>query len=673
VLKKKSLFDTEKPGNPIYQTSNENAGRLILANLKFQTLAGKGFLGKYGISYGEMGKSDPMKAVSCLQEIIKERYAKKYPLLAPFVEKKYDDKKTFDKEIQLALAESYVCEFAPINWDLVETSVNEGNLYLFQIKTKDNQKNTSRKDLQYYYWQAVFQQPEIVQLNGGGEIFYRRKMLDKAVKKKGYEKKDNVIVNKRYTKEIFQFHCPIKLNYKAKSYKKPQYALPEVNARINTTMASDPSTTFLGIDRGEKHLAYYAVVDRNGNLLEQSTLNMPFKDKDGKSRKVIANRKSLDDDGHDIEELVECEDYNDLLEARAGNRDFARKNWQEIGSIKELKEGYISQVVRVVADLALKHQSYIVLEDLNTGFKRGRQKIEKSVYQKLELALAKKLNFLVNKDAKDDEIGSVAKALQLTPPVSNYQDIENKKQVGVILYARANYTSLTDPVTGWRKKIYLKKGSEEVIRAQILEMFADIKKEGNDYCFTYKDSLTGIVWKLYSGKNGVPLERYRGQRDSNTGKWKRSKVDVVEILDAVFANFDKTTSLKHQLEHNLAELNKYDKNTAWESLRFAIDVIQQIRNTGVTERDSDYILSPVRDSEGNHFDSRMAQTGQPTSGDANGAYNIARKGIIMNEHIQRGLTPYVSDEEWDCWLVGSKCWEQWLSANKASLIPKKSK
>jgi CRISPR-associated protein Cpf1 len=46
----------------------------------------------------------------------------------------------------------------------------------------------------------------------------------------------------------------------------------------------------------------------------------------------------------------------------------------------------------------LKYNAIIVLEDLNGGFKRGRQKIEKSVYQKLELALAKKLGYLVLKD-----------------------------------------------------------------------------------------------------------------------------------------------------------------------------------------------------------------------------------------------------------------------------------
>jgi CRISPR-associated protein Cpf1 len=45
--------------------------------------------------------------------------------------------------------------------------------------------------------------------------------------------------------------------------------------------------------------------------------------------------------------------------------------------------------------------AFIVLENLNSGFKNSRKKIEKSVYQKLELALAKKLNFVVDKTAKD--------------------------------------------------------------------------------------------------------------------------------------------------------------------------------------------------------------------------------------------------------------------------------
>ena len=63
ILKTKSVFDTSKEDNPIYQVAQSNASRLILRNLKFQTLAGKGFLGENNISYGEMGKSNPARKI----------------------------------------------------------------------------------------------------------------------------------------------------------------------------------------------------------------------------------------------------------------------------------------------------------------------------------------------------------------------------------------------------------------------------------------------------------------------------------------------------------------------------------------------------------------------------------------------------------------------------------
>jgi CRISPR-associated protein Cpf1 len=75
-----------------------------------------------------------------------------------------------------------------------------------------------------------------------------------------------------------------------------------------------------------------------------------------------------------------------------------------------------------------KVPALVVLENLNSGFKNSRKKIEKQVYQKLELALAKKLNFVVDKTAKDGELLSVQNALQLTPPVDNFSDIEKAQQ-----------------------------------------------------------------------------------------------------------------------------------------------------------------------------------------------------------------------------------------------------
>lgn len=690
ILKKKNIFDTEKDDNEIYKNTSPNTGRMILMNLSFKTLTGLGFMGEFDKKYGDMGRENPQKAIHCLQKIIADRYVQKYPLLKKFIAAKYSDKKVFDKEIKEALKESYICEFRDIDWRKVEAYTEKADLYLFQIYSKDfASKSTGRKNIQTVYWNSVLAENILHQLNGGGEIFYRKQAIKDKKIKAGYENKPWVVEQKRFTEESgkFSFHCPITLNYKSKAYSDPKYAFPEINRSVNEQFKKYPNIYFLGIDRGEKHLAYYSLVDISGRIAHQGTLNVPFVDKNGKPRTVKAKKRSLDKDGREQETEVECRDYNDLLDARAGDRDYARKNWQTIGTIKELKGGYISQVVHKIAMLATEKPTFIVLEDLNVGFMRGRQKIEKSVYQKFELALAKKFNFLVDKskDGKYDETGSVFKALQLTPPVNNYGDIEKRKQAGVVLYVRPDYTSQTDPTTGWRKIIYLKKAKDDVVKQQIADYFSDIGFDGKDYFFVCKkDENTDKEWTLYSGKNGEGLDRYHKERGIDKGEWKAVKKDIVEMLNGIFPEgiFDKTRSLYAQIVDEGIEPQKIDAlHTAWESLRFTIHLIQQIRNTGKPDdrRNADFILSPVRDENGNHFDSRTywdkEQRGEfaelPSSGDANGAYNIARKGIILNEHIRHDLKPYIRDEEWDAWLAGKAIWERWLRINSDRLKNKK--
>lgn len=72
-----------------------------------------------------------------------------------------------------------------------------------------------------------------------------------------------------------------------------------------------------------------------------------------------------------------------------------------------------------------------------------------------------------------------------------------------------------------------------------------------------------------------------------------------------------------------------------------LDLIMQIRNSD--DQKNDLILSPV-EKDGVKFDSRVYlekagwkeitnTTELPTSWDANGAYNIARKGLMMIQRI----------------------------------------
>lgn len=713
ILKTKNVFDTSKEGNPIYETEHSEASRLILRNLKFQTLAGKGFLGEYQVSYGEMGKSDPTKAIHCLQKIIEKRYVEKYPLLEKFVSNTYTDKAIFDAEVIETLKECYVCEFVPIDWNVVSEKHNNAELFLFKIHCKDYEPNTTgKKDLQTMYWEDVLTEGSMHQLCAGAEIFMREpvakespvkhrvgskfvnkrdvdghtipehiykeifsyvngktKIISVEAKKYIDEKKVTIkdvrfeiVKNNRFYGETkYMFHCPIKLHFEAKD---PKYVFSEVNSHITDALQQSDNLQFIGIDRGEKHLVYSCTIDQNGKIIKCNH--------------------------HDN---INGTDYVQKLEAVADERIIAKKNWQAQNKIKDLKTGYISHVVHRLVEETIKDgdtiapHAFIVLEDLSTEMKRGRQKIEKQVYQNLELALAKKFNFVVDKDAKQGELGSVSKALQLTPPVSNYQDIEGKKQFGVMLYTRANYTSITDPATGWRKTVYIKNGNEEVIRTQILNAFSDFGIDGNDYYFEYVEAHAGHTWRMFSGKDGEPLPRFQNKKQMLDDKnvWEAEPINVVEILDQLFANFDKTKSFKVQIEQGV-ELEKVEgrSETAWQSLRYVLDLIQQIRNSGKKKEDDNFLYSPVRSENGEHFDTRNYQNNGELSeiedADANGAYNIARKGLIMDAHIKQWINSgrrmksskkdektsdldlFVSDREWDLWLLDRGQWKKELPA-----------
>jgi CRISPR-associated protein Cpf1 len=50
-----------------------------------------------------------------------------------------------------------------------------------------------------------------------------------------------------------------------------------------------------------------------------------------------------------------------------------RKTWKEISQIKNLKEWYISQIVKEIADLAINEEAIIVMEDLSLSFKNNRK------------------------------------------------------------------------------------------------------------------------------------------------------------------------------------------------------------------------------------------------------------------------------------------------------------
>ena len=78
-------------------------------------------------------------------------------------------------------------------------------------------------------------------------------------------------------------------------------------------------------------------------------------------------------------------------------------------------------------------------------------------------------------------------------------------------------------------------------------------------------------------------------------------------------------------------------------------LLLQLRNS-MTNSEVDYMLSPVSEN-GVFYDSRSCSSNLPIDADANGAYNIARKGLWVLRQIQKSnpgdkLKLTLSNKEW---------------------------
>ena len=279
----------------------------------------------------------------------------------------------------------YSLSFTKVSVAYINQLVEEGKIYLFQIYNKDfSPFSKGTPNMHTLYWKALFDEKNLAnvvyKLNGEAEVFFRKRSLNitkpthpalsmianknvQNTKKKSTFAYD-LIKDRRYTVDKFQFHVPITMNFKAAG-------IHNINPLVNEYLKESNATHIIGIDRGERHLLYLSLMDLEGNIVEQYSLNEIVNEYNGNIYRT---------------------NYHNLLDAKERQRDEARRSWQTIENIKELKEGYMSQVVHKIAELMVKYNAIVVLEDLNMGFMRSRQKIEKQVYQKFVKMLIDKLN-----------------------------------------------------------------------------------------------------------------------------------------------------------------------------------------------------------------------------------------------------------------------------------------
>lgn len=532
----------------------------------------------------------------------------------------YKDVSDFYREVD---QQGYKLSFTNVSKAFIDKWVDEGKMYLFEIYNKDFSKySKGTPNIHTLYWRALFDERNLAdavyKLNGKAELFYRKKSIDNqrpthpvnnpvANKNACNKKKESVfdydlIKDRRYTVDKFQFHVPITMNFKTSGS-------ADVNTQVMEYLHDADDVHIIGIDRGERHLLYLVVIDLHGNIKEQFSLNEIVNEYNGNTYRT---------------------NYHDLLDAKEKERLLARQSWQTIENIKELKEGYLSQVIHKIAQLMIKYHAIVVLEDLNLGFMRGRQKVEKQVYQKFEKMLIDKLNYLVDKKSEAGEPGGLLDAYQLTQKFESFQKLG--KQSGFLFYIPAWNTSKIDPVTGFVNLLDMRYQNVEKSKT-FFAKFDSIRynelKGWFEFSLDYDKfsaKAEGCRTKWVVCTRGERIYTHRNPQKNS--QWDNEMVDLTTKFKALFDKYGV------DVHGNLKEaISAQTEKEFFETLMQLLKLTLQMRNS-ITGSEVDYLVSPVADEDGNFYDSRSCNETLPKNADANGAYNIARKGLMLISQIK---------------------------------------
>ena len=549
----------------------------------------------------------------------------------------YQDLSGFYREVE---HQGYKLSFRNVSVAYVDQLVEEGKIYLFQIYNKDfSPHSKGTPNMHTLYWKMLFDEQNlkdvVYKLNGQAEVFFRKSSItytrpthpanvpidnkNKLNKKKQSVFEYDLIKDKRYTVDKFMFHVPITLNFKSSGTE-------NINRVTNLFIQESNDMHIIGIDRGERHLLYLTVIDLQGRIKEQYSLNEIINNYNGNEYRT---------------------NYHTLLSERNDQRLKERQSWKTIENIKDLKEGYLSQVIHKICQLIIKYNAIVVLEDLNMGFKQSRQKVESSVYQQFEKMLIDKLNFLADKKVSAKEQGGILKAYQLTNKFESFKKMG--KQNGFLFYIPAWNTSKMDPVTGFVNLFDTRYETREKAK-DFFKKFDSItyntKKDWFEFTFNYekfthKAEGTRTIWTLCT--HGKRIDTFRDPNQNS--QWTSVEVNLTEQFKSLFAMYgiDINTNLQEVI------INQ-DSAEFFKKLLKLLKLTLQLRNSK-TGTEIDYMLSPVADKDGIFFNSETCGDNLPKNADANGAYNIARKGLYFVKQIKKQmdlnkLKLSITNKEW---------------------------
>jgi len=553
-----------------------------------------------------------------IKVLTSKEWAQKYPKL---VLEKTDGFSSTD-EIYKSLCHQEM-RWVACSREAVDTMVESGDLYLFKLSCRDFSKH-SKGNPQLYtmYLRALLSDDNPIGryfINGNGKITFRPRTVvdntnigDFAIHRANFpiDNKRNIEggeksatypydieKNKRFKSDSWFISLPLSVNEGKKITQK------EINDLVNGMISTGEIKHVIGIDRGERNLVTVSIVNKDTmEIVEQRSLN------------IIGNT-----------------DYNKLMDEMSENVKDDRNNLRLESSMRNMSEGYVSHAVNEIVQLVRKYNAVIAMENLDN---LGRGKIIKNIYTKFENQLLDKLSFMVFKDVDKNDIGGVYNPLTMAIKKTDQTKYEKTlSQNGIVFSVLPQYTSSIDPVTGFAN----------VLDMQNVKTIDSIKKFFYSFDYIRYDKehdhfVFGADWKKFKLKNSVKVNelnrtewtlvssgiRIRYKKTKNSSHRTIEEHDPTEELKRAIGrsgnNFMECGNIKNIIMNQ-------DSHDILDEFLDAVKLILQMRNS---KGEEDYILSPALDENGKQFDSRErhGQT-MPKDGDTNGAYNIARRAVML--------------------------------------------
>lgn len=553
--------------------------------------------------------------------------------------------------------------YIPVSQRELETTLSENvngkpnanRLYLFRISNKDlsyartmkdgKRKSRGKENLHTMYFRALMDEYQTTFDIGSGEVFFR-----KASEKLKYNESNpthkagkpigckidktqkrtfdyDLVKDKHYTKDTYLFHLSIFQNYNPTM-------TGGLNANVNAYLTDEARTEpvrVIGIDRGEKNLLYMVMLDEQGEIVCQRSFNTVQYDG------VNAN----------CEPFHVEQNYHTLLNNRAKELREQQKHWQAMDNITDLKSGYLSVVVHEIVNTMIDNHAIVVMEDLSQGFFGTRQKQLANVYQQFEGMLEKKLSYAVKDKSLDKNApGGLCNGYQLA------QENVNGLQNGFIFYVPAWMTSKIDPTTGFVNLFtfsYTNKENAKKFFSSFRAIRRNVATGDFEFVFRYEDFsgkkftqkviAPGVEWTLTT----------RGPRIKKCNTLKGLEYPPISDLTKEFYQLfiEKDIDMEGDIQ---AQIIAKEDAELYQRLINLFKLMMQMRNSN--DEGADYIISPVINPvSGKQYNSDeykdMKVAPLPKDADANGAYNIARKGLMALSLLREGKKSiFVGNKEW---------------------------